>query len=90
MRRSPTRSAAFLEKLRPLRSRVDWRLTTKEARSLVTTRGRRHFASELRHAPLRDLCDLGGWKNPQMLTCYQRPSEEAQRAALETRKVLHG
>jgi len=51
---------------------------------------RRHFASELRQAPLRDLCDLGGWKNPQtVLTCYQRPSEEAQRAALKARKVLH-
>ena len=51
---------------------------------------RRHFASELRNAPFRDLCVLGGWKNPQtVLTCYQRPSEEAQRAAVDARRVIH-
>src|SRR5262249_23136261 len=43
---------------------------------------RRNFASELRHAGLRDLCDLGGWKDPMtVVKRYQRPSEEAMRAA---------
>jgi integrase len=50
---------------------------------------RRSFASELRNAPLRDLCDLGGWKSPQtVLTCYQRPDEAAQRDALSNRREL--
>ena len=48
---------------------------------------RRKFATELKHTPLRDLCHLGGWKNPQtVLTCYQRPDEETMRTALENRK----
>jgi hypothetical protein len=47
---------------------------------------RRGFANELRDVPLRDLKDLGGWKTAQtILTCYQQPSEEAQRAALARR-----
>ena len=50
---------------------------------------RRAFASELRTVPLRDLCDLGGWKSPQtVLTCYQRPDEGAQREALSNRRAL--
>lgn len=47
---------------------------------------RRRFANDLRHVPLRDLADLGGWKTAQtILTCYQQPDEAAQRAALATR-----
>ncbi|MGH7594142.1 MAG: tyrosine-type recombinase/integrase [Gemmatimonadales bacterium] len=52
---------------------------------------RRNFASELRHVGLRDLCDLGGWKDPMtVVKCYQRPSEEAMRAAQAARRVLEG
>jgi hypothetical protein len=73
----------------------DWMERAQRLAGLPPEKGRgwhalrRHFASELRDAPLRDLCALGGWKNPQtVLKCYQRPSEEAQRAALERRMVL--
>jgi hypothetical protein len=38
---------------------------------------------------VRDLCDLGGWKNQAtILKCYQRPSEE-RRIALDARQVPH-
>lgn len=73
----------------------DWMERAQQLAGLAPEKGRgwhalrRQFANELRHAPLRDLCDLGGWRNPQtVVKCYQRPSEEAQRAALDSRKVL--
>ena len=48
---------------------------------------RRKFATEMKHAPLRDLSYLGGWKSPQtVLTCYQQPDEDTQRDALATRR----
>jgi integrase len=44
---------------------------------------RRAFANGLRHASLRDLKDLGGWKSEQtVVSVYQQPSESAQREAL--------
>ncbi len=44
---------------------------------------------ELKHTPLKDLCYLGGWKEPQtILKCYQRPDESTMREALEGRKAL--
>ena len=47
---------------------------------------RRKFATDLKHVPLRDLCYLGGWKEPQtVLKCYQRPDEATMRRALESR-----
>lgn len=50
---------------------------------------RRNFASEHRNTGLRDLCDLGGWKDPMtVVKCYQRPSEDAMRAAQANRRVL--
>lgn len=52
---------------------------------------RRGFANELRDVPLRDLKDLGGWKTAQtILTCYQQPNEDAQRAALARRRRRTG
>jgi hypothetical protein len=37
----------------------------------------------MRHASLRDLKDLGGWKTEQtVVSVYQQPSESAQREAL--------
>ena len=50
---------------------------------------RRKFATELKHTPLKDLCYLGGWKEPQTVPkCYQRPDESTMREALEGRKPL--
>lgn len=50
---------------------------------------RRKFGNELRHIPLKDLCDLGGWKKAAtILTCYQQPSEQAQREGLEQRREV--
>jgi integrase len=44
---------------------------------------RRSFANRMRHASLRDLKDLGGWKTEQtVVSVYQQPSESAQREAL--------
>ena len=49
---------------------------------------RRTFASELKHMPLHDLCELGGWKNPvTLLKCYQHPDEITMRDALRLRKA---
>jgi integrase len=48
---------------------------------------RRKFATEMKETDLRNLCHLGGWKSAQtVLTCYQQPDEERQRAALATRQ----
>ena len=47
---------------------------------------RRKFASDLMDTPLKVLCELGGWKDPQtVLTCYQRPDPGQLRTALEGR-----
>jgi integrase len=50
---------------------------------------RRLFATELKHIPLKDLCELGGWKSPQtVLTCYQTSDPVTMRTALEQRGRL--
>jgi integrase len=50
---------------------------------------RRTFATELKHVPLKDLCALGGWKNPDtVLTCYQTADEVTMREALASRRPL--
>ena len=50
---------------------------------------RRQFATELKHAPLKDLCALGGWKSPQtVLICYQKPDSVSMQQALATRRRL--
>jgi len=52
---------------------------------------RRKFATELKGASLKDLAQLGGWKDPQtILKCYQSADEESMRAALAERRVLRG
>lgn len=49
---------------------------------------RRKFATELRHAPLKDVVELGGWKSAQVVTrCYQGTDTESQRQALATRRT---
>ncbi len=51
---------------------------------------RRKFATELKHVPLKDLCYLGGWKDPQtILKCYQRADEATMQEALKSRRVLN-
>jgi hypothetical protein len=43
----------------------------------------------MKHAPLKDLCELGGWKDPQtILSCYQRPDPKTMRQALAQRMRL--
>ena len=52
---------------------------------------RRQFATEMKHTPLKDLCALGGWKDPQtVLTCYQRADPVTMRDALASRMRLEG
>jgi integrase len=49
---------------------------------------RRQFATELKSVPLKDLCHLGGWKDPQtILRCYMQADEDTMRAALEQRRT---
>lgn len=51
---------------------------------------RRKFATELKQVPLKDLCQLGGWKEPQtVLKCYQQADEVTMREALACRRQLH-
>ncbi|HSM16659.1 MAG TPA: tyrosine-type recombinase/integrase [Gemmatimonadales bacterium] len=48
---------------------------------------RRKFATELKEPPLKDLCYLGGWKDPKtLLECYQQPDETVMREALHMRR----
>jgi len=50
---------------------------------------RRLFATELKHVPLKDLCELGGWKSAQtVLTCYQTADPVTMREALKHRGRL--
>ncbi|MFZ5625225.1 MAG: tyrosine-type recombinase/integrase [Gemmatimonadota bacterium] len=50
---------------------------------------RRKFATELKDIPLKDLCDLGGWKSPQtILACYQESDEDTMRRALANRRPV--
>lgn len=44
---------------------------------------------EMKAAPLKDLCALGGWKDPQtILKCYQRADPVTMRRALAERMRL--
>ena len=48
---------------------------------------RRKFATELKNLPLKDLCHLGGWKDPKtLLECYQQADEDTMRQALIDRR----
>ena len=50
---------------------------------------RRQFATEMKYAPLKDLCALGGWKSPQtVLSCYQRADAESMQQAMAARRRL--
>lgn len=48
--------------------------------------GARAIASDLRDLPLKDLADLGGWRQTRTITqCYLARDEERMVAALEHR-----
>jgi integrase len=50
---------------------------------------RRQFATEMKHAPLKDLCALGGWKSAQtVLACYQRADPVTMQQAFAGRRRL--
>jgi integrase len=50
---------------------------------------RRAFATEMKHAPLRDLAYLGGWKSVStVVEVYQQPDDATMRAALEARRPI--
>jgi len=50
---------------------------------------RRKFATEMKHAPLRDLAYLGGWKSVStVVEVYQRPDAETMQRALATRRPV--
>ena len=73
----------------------DWWERMEKAAEMVHVSGRgwhslrRQFATELKHTPLRDLCHLGGWKDPQtVLKCYQKADEATMRAALDARAAM--
>lgn len=52
---------------------------------------RRKFATEMKHAPLKDLCYLGGWKSAAtVINVYQQPDTETMRAALDARRAIAG
>lgn len=69
-----------------------WRRLERDA-GLKRVRGRgwhslrRKFATDLKHdTPLRDLCDLGGWRDHNTIVrCYMKPDEKTMRAALTRR-----
>ena len=74
----------------------DWWLRSEEAAELEHVDGlgwhglQRKFGEELKDIPLKDLCALGGWSDPQtVIQCYQRPDERTMRGALETRRVVN-
>lgn len=72
-----------------------WWDTAERLAQLPKERGRgwhscrRTFATELKGVPLKDLCELGGWKDPNtVLRCYQRADPVTMRQALEARQRL--
>ena len=49
---------------------------------------RRRFATDLKQILLRDLCDLGGWKDPDtVVKGYQAADEEDLRKAIQARRT---
>ena len=49
----------------------------------------RKFATDMKETPPKDLCYLGGWKEPQtILKCYQRADTATIKKALANRTRL--
>lgn len=77
------------------RTMYDWWELCEERAGLepVPWRGfhslRRKFATEMKHAPLKDLCYLGGWKSAAtVINVYQQPDAETMQSALDARRAL--
>ena len=52
---------------------------------------RRKFATEMKDVPLKDLCYLGGWKDPKtLLSCYQQLDDDVMRRAFLGRRPFRG
>lgn len=50
---------------------------------------RRLLATEIKDAPLKDQCELGGWKSMQtVIQCYQRADQGTMRMALAARRKV--
>jgi hypothetical protein len=50
---------------------------------------RRKFATEMKHAPLKDLAYLGGWKSvATVVDIYQRPDVVTMQRALAARRPV--
>jgi integrase len=70
----------------------DWWQRLEQAAGIphVTGRGwhslRRRFATDLDHLPLKQLMNLGGWRTAVSVVRYQKPTTEALRAGLKTRR----
>jgi len=74
---------------------VHWWNDVAEEAKLPPVRGRgfhslrRKFATEMKHAPLKDLAYLGGWKSVQtVVNIYQRPDEVTMHRAFEARRPV--
>ncbi len=90
---APSDAARCLTRFRTFR----WWKKAQTLAGLEPKRGRgwhslrRKFASDLMDAPLKVLCELGGWKDATtVLRCYQRPDAGQLRTALEGRPRVRG
>jgi integrase len=75
----------------------EWWNRTERLAAVTHERGRgfhslrRKFATELRHLPMKDLQQLGGWKDHNtILKAYQKPDMASMRAGLKERVRLVG
>jgi len=73
----------------------NWWKRGEELADLTPVKGRgwhslrRKFATELKDEPLKDVCQLGGWKDfNTVLKCYQTADEGRMRRALANRQSL--
>jgi len=74
-----------------------WWVTVANEAKLAPVKGRRFhslrrkFATEMKHAPLRDLAHLGGWKSVStVVEVYQRPDRETMQRASARRPITDG
>lgn len=76
---------------------VKWWKRAEDEAGLKPMRGRgwhslrRKFATDLRHEPLKTICQLGGWQSHHtVVECYQQVDEGALREALSKRRAAGG
>ena len=72
-----------------LRLSADLTLLWRNFGAFVRGYGFYDFATELKNVPLKDLSELGGWKNAEtILKRYQWPDTETQCEALRARQAI--